>query len=232
MASRQLVEQFLDERSELKGAKKLATVLFADTVGSMEKTEGLSTEDVGSFLQPIKALMHEGVKRHEGIVTQVMGDGIMALFGFPIAREDDAVRAACAAIEIQQLFEQARSEGRFQKAREPHIRIGIHSGEVLMTAARNDLSVDLVVEGHTVNIASRIESLAKPGTACLTGQTLRLAEGLIHVQSLGQHLIDGHPVPIDLYELRGETGQSRYHAHQHSPWFLGRDGLCSGSTAR
>ncbi len=133
--------------------------------------------------------MMEAVHRYEGTVNQVMGDGIMALFGAPLALEDHALRACYAALAIQNSMRTYGEEARREQGVEVHARVGLNSGEVVVRTIGNDLKMDYSAIGQTTHLASRMEQMAASGTVRLTGSTLRLAEGFVQVESLG-------PVPI------------------------------------
>ena len=137
----------------------------------------------------------EAVHRYEGTVNQVMGDGIMALFGAPLAHEDHAARACYAALAMQTAMRQYAEEVRRSHGLEMQARVGLHSGEVVVRAIGNDLHMDYSAVGQTTHLAARMEQLATPGNIRLTAATLRLAEGLIQVKALGQFPVKDSPSP-------------------------------------
>ncbi|MEX2649662.1 MAG: alpha/beta fold hydrolase [Alphaproteobacteria bacterium] len=202
---RHLAERILAARETLVGERKEVTVLFADVQGSFALIEDLDPEQTAARLAPVVDAMIAAVHRFEGTVNKVQGDGIMALFGAPIAHEDHALRACYAALamrdEIAELCERTRrSEGY-----EALARVGVHSGEVVVRAIGTDLSVDYDAIGQTVHLASRLEQLALPGTIRLSAATHRLATGFVTVESLGPVPIKGLSEPIEVFELRGAT---------------------------
>ena len=171
--------------------------------------------------------MMEAVHRYEGTVNQVMGDGIMALFGAPVAHEDHAVRACYAAIDLQQAMRRLTEDLRRAHGVTVEVRVGLNSGEVVVRAISSDLRMDYTAVGQTTHLAARMEQLASPGTTFLTADTLRLAEGYIEVKPLGPMPVKGLPAPVDAYELRG-AGPRRTRlsaaAARGLTRFVGRDG--------
>ena len=179
------------------------TVLFADLKGSMELLADRDPEEARQILDPVLERMMAAVHRYEGTVNQVMGDGIMALFGAPIAHEDHAVRACYAALAMQEAIRRYSEEVRRVHGLEVQIRVGLHSGEVVVRAIGNDLHMDYSAIGQTTHLAARMEQLALPGHIRLTAETLRLAEGWMQVTPLGPVPVKGLPTPVEVYELVG-----------------------------
>src|SRR5262249_40235755 len=155
----------------------------------MELLADRDPEEARQLLDPVLEQMMQAVHRYEGTVNQVMGDGIMALFGAPLAHEDHAVRACYAALAMQDAIRRYSVEVRRTHRVEVQIRVGLNSGEVVVRAISNDLHMDYSAIGETSHLAARMEQLAPPGTIRLTATTLRLVEGLIRVTALG-------PVPV------------------------------------
>src|SRR3989475_920405 len=172
-----LAEKILTSRSALEGERKQVTVLFADLKGSLELLADRDPEEARQLLDPVLQRMMEAVHRYEGTVNQVMGDGIMALFGAPIAHEDHAVRACYAALAMQEAIRSYADQVRQTHQVEIQIRVGLNSGEVVVRAIGNDLHMDYSAIGQTTHLAARMEQLAPPGSILTTGETLRLAEG-------------------------------------------------------
>jgi class 3 adenylate cyclase len=160
-------------------------VLFADLKGSLELLADRDPEEARQLLDTVLQHMMAAVHRYEGTVNQVMGDGIMALFGAPIAHEDHAVRACYAALAMQEAIRRYSDEVRRVHGVEVQIRAGLNSGEVVVRAIGNDLHMDYSAIGQTTHLAARMEQLALPGTIRLTTTTLRLAEGWVQVTPLG-----------------------------------------------
>ena len=200
---KQLAERILTSRSSLEGERKQVTVLFADLKGSMELLAGRDPEDARRILDPVLECMMEAVHHYEGTVNQVMGDGIMALFGAPLAQEDHAVRACYAALRMHQAVGRYADELRRTQALEVNIRAGLNSGEVVVRSIGSDLRMDYSAIGQTTHLAARMEQLARPGTTLLTPETLRLAEGFVQVRPLGAMPVKGMPQPLEVFELAG-----------------------------
>ena len=180
-----LREKILTARAALEGERKQVTVLFADLKDSTELIRGLDPEAAQQLLDPALQRMMEAVHRFEGTVNQVLGDGIMALFGAPIAHEDHALRACYAALAMQTAMRAYTEEVRRTHGLELRMRVGLNSGEVVVRAIGNDLHMDYSAVGETTHLAARMEQLATPGTIRLTAATLRLVEGLVQVNGPG-----------------------------------------------
>ena len=201
-----LAEKILTSRSALEGERKQVTVLFADVKGSMELLADRDPEEARKILDPVLERMMEAVHRYEGTVNQVMGDGIMALFGAPIAHEDHAVGACYAALRMQDAIRRYTEEVRRTHGVEVQIRVGINSGEVVVRSIGSDLNMDYTAVGQTTHLAGRMEQLATPGSIRLTAETLSLAEGYVHVKPLGPIPVKGLAEPVEVYELTGAAG--------------------------
>jgi class 3 adenylate cyclase/tetratricopeptide (TPR) repeat protein len=198
-----LAEKILISRSALEGERKLVSVLFADLKGSMELLADRDPEEARKLLDPVLERMMEAVHRYEGTVNQVMGDGIMALFGAPVAHEDHAVRACYAALDMQAAMRRYAEEVRRAHGISLEIRVGLNSGAVVVRAIGSDLHMDYTAVGQTTHLAARMEQLATGGRTLLTADTLRLAEGYVEVTPLGPVPVKGMDVPVDVYELVG-----------------------------
>src|SRR6516162_1458986 len=198
-----LAEKILTSRSALEGERKQVTVLFADLKGSLELLADRDPEEARKLLDSVVERMMEAVHRYEGTVNQVMGDGIMALFGAPLAHEDHAVRAGYAALRIQGTVRHYAEEMRRLQGLPTHIRIGLNSGEVVVRSIGSDLRMDYTAVGQTVHLAARMEQVAMPGSILMTAQTLRLAEGYLQVRPLGSVHVKGLGEPVEAYEVSG-----------------------------
>jgi class 3 adenylate cyclase/tetratricopeptide (TPR) repeat protein len=198
-----LAERILHARSSLEGERKQVTVLFADMKGSMELLADRDPEEARRILDPVLERMMEAVHHYEGTVNNAMGDGIMALFGAPLAHEDHAVRACYAALRMQEAIRRHTAELRRSHGLEVQIRVGLNSGEVVVGSIGGDLRMDYTAIGQTTHLAARMEQLATPGTIRLTGETLRLAEGWIRVKPLGPMPVKGLGEPVEVHELIG-----------------------------
>jgi class 3 adenylate cyclase len=204
-----LAEQILTSRSALEGERKQVTVLFADIKDSTELIRDLDPEEARTLLDPALQAMMEAVHRYEGTVNQVLGDGIMALFGAPLAHEDHAVRACYAALAMQAAMRHYAEEVRRSQGLELQMQVGLNSGEVVVRAIGNDLHMDYSAVGQTTHLAARMEQLAPPGSIRLTAATLRLMEGMVRVNSLGPVPVKGLAQPVEVFELVGASAIRR-----------------------
>src|SRR4029453_16766223 len=200
-----LAEKIFTSRTALEGERKQVTVLFADLKGSTELIEGLDPEEARKLLDPALHVMMDAVHRYEGTVNQVLGDGIMALFGAPVAHEDHAVRACYAALAMQAAMRRYAEGVRRTQGLEGLLRVGLHSGEVVVRTISNDLYMNYSGVGLTTNLAARMEQLAPPGTIRVTAAPLRRAEGAVRVNALGPIPVKGLAEPVDVFELVGAT---------------------------
>jgi class 3 adenylate cyclase/tetratricopeptide (TPR) repeat protein len=220
-----LAEKILTSKSAIEGERKQVTVLFADLKSSLELLADRDPEEARQLLDPVLERLMAAVHRYEGTVNQVMGDGIMALFGAPIAHEDHAVRACYAALAMQEAIRRYSEEVRRGHGVEVQIRVGLNSGEVVVRAIGNDLHMDYSAIGQTTHLAARMEQLAPPGTIRLTAETLRLAEGWVQVTPLGPVPVKGLPAPVEVCELVGagpaRTRLQAFAARRLTP-FVGR----------
>jgi class 3 adenylate cyclase/tetratricopeptide (TPR) repeat protein len=208
-----LAERIINSKAALEGERKQVTVLFADLKGSMELLADRDPEEARKILDPVLQLMMEAVHRYEGTVNQVMGDGIMALFGAPLAHEDHAVRACYAALRMQESVKRYADEARRAHGVNVQIRVGLNSGEVVVRAIGSDLHMDYTAVGQTTHLAARMEQLADPGAVLITADTLALVEGYIEVKPLGPVPVKGLELPVEIYEvLRASTVRSRFQA--------------------
>jgi len=179
-----LAEKILISKAALEGERKQVTVLFADLKGSMELLADRDPEEARKLLDPVLELMMDAVHRYEGTVNQVMGDGIMALFGAPLAHEDHAVRACYAALRMQESVRQYAEGVRRDEGVSIQIRVGLNSGDVVVRAIGSDLRMDYTAVGQTTHLAARMEQLAAPGSIVIAPDTLRLAGGYVAVKPL------------------------------------------------
>ena len=208
-----IAEKILSSKSALEGERKRVTVLFADLKASLELLADRDPEGVRTLLDPVLEQMMEAVHCYEGTVNQVMGDGIMALFGAPVAHEDHAVRACYAALRMQEAVQRYSADLRRTHGVEVRIRVGLNSGDVVVRSIGSDLHVDYTAVGHTTRLAARMEELAAAGTIRLTTATLRLAEGLVQVIPLGPVPVAGLSQPTEIFELIGaSTARTRLEA--------------------
>jgi class 3 adenylate cyclase/tetratricopeptide (TPR) repeat protein len=204
-----LAEKILHSRAALEGERKQVTVLFADLKGSMELLADRDPEEARQLLDPVLERMMAAVHRYEGTVNQVMGDGIMALFGAPLAHEDHAVRGCYAALAMQAVVKQYAAEVQWTHGVPIHIRVGLNAGEVVVRSIGSDLHMDYTAVGQTTHLAARMEQMAMPGSILLTPAVLGLVEGFIQVSTLGPVQVKGLEAPVDVYELVGASGIQR-----------------------
>jgi class 3 adenylate cyclase/tetratricopeptide (TPR) repeat protein len=223
---RHLAERILSSRSALEGERKQVTVLFADVKGSMELAEGIDPEAWHGILDRFFGILTEGVHRFEGTVNQYTGDGIMALFGAPIAHEDHAQRACYAALWLRDALRAYADELRLERGLNFSVRMGLNSGEVVVGKIGDDLRMAYTAQGHAVGLAQRMEQLAEPGKVLLTEETGRLVAGYFALRELGATRLKGHAEPVHVLELEGvgphRTRLDRSRARGLSK-FVGRD---------
>src|SRR5262245_44878211 len=180
-----LAEKILTSRRAMEGERKQVTVLFADLTGNTELIRDLDPEAAQQLLDTALQQMMDAVHRFEGTVNDVAGDGLIAMFGAPIAHEDHALRACYAALAMQAAMRRYAEEVRRTQGLEVLLRVGLNSGGVLVRTIGNDLYMNYSGVGLTTNLAARMEQLAPPGTIRVTAATLRLVEGLVQVTALG-----------------------------------------------
>ena len=171
----------------------------------MELLADRDPEEARQLLDAVLERMMTAVHRYEGTVNQIMGDGIMALFGAPLAHEDHAVRACYAALAMQAALRRYSEEVQRTQGLAVHFRVGLNAGEVVVRAIHNDLHMDYSAIGQTVHLAARMERLATPGSILLPAAMLRLVERLVRVQALGPMPVKGLAKPVEVFELIGVT---------------------------
>jgi class 3 adenylate cyclase/tetratricopeptide (TPR) repeat protein len=221
-----LTEMIVMSKAALEGERKQITVLFADVKGSMELIADRDPEEARKVLDPVLERMMESVHRYEGTVSEVLGDGIVALFGAPLAHEDHGIRACYAALRMQDAVKRYAQEVQRTHGLPIQIRVGLNSGEVVVRTIGNELRMDYTAVGHTTHLAARMEQAAMPGSTLITASTLRLAEGYVHVKALGKIQIKGLSEPVEAYELTGaEPARTRLQAaaSRGLTRFVGRD---------
>lgn len=199
-----LAQKIRASRSVVEGERKVVTVLFCDLAGSTAIAERLDPEEYRELLEQYVALGFAAIYRYEGTVNQLAGDGMMALFGAPIAHEDAPERAILAALALQQAM--GELSGRLLRSRgfELHARIGIHTGPVVVGTVGNDLKMDYTAIGDTTNLAARLETLALPGTILISEQTASLVRGLFELRAVGPFEVKGKSEPVIAYEVRAQ----------------------------
>ena len=194
-------------RAALEGERKQVTVLFADVMESMELAERTDPEEWRRVMNRLFSILCEGVHRFEGTVDKFTGDGIMALFGAPVAHEDHARRACSAALYLQRGLAAYADDLRPQGL-SLSIRMGLNSGVVVVGAIGEDLTMEYTAVGHTVGLAQRMEQLATPDAIYVSGQTASLVEGYLALDDLGEFEVKGASGPLRVFELTG-VGSAR-----------------------
>lgn len=198
-----LADKVLTSRGALEGEKKQVTILFADVKGSMDLAGQLDPEVWHTILDRFFEILSEGVHRFEGTVNQYTGDGIMALFGAPIAHEDHARRACYAALHLRDSLSEYALEQRRERGLNFAVRMGINSGEVVVGKIGDDLRMDYTAQGLTVGLAQRMEQLAEPGRIYLTDHAARNAEGFFELDDMGEFNVKGVSGPMHVFDLQG-----------------------------
>jgi class 3 adenylate cyclase len=191
------------ERIEVDGERKQVTVLFADVQGSMDLAEQHDAEQWRRIMQRFFSILADDVHRFEGTVDKFTGDGIMAVFGAPVAHEDHARRACYAALQMLDDISEYAAELRRGEGLSFSTRIGINSGEVVAGAIGEGGDAGYTAIGHTVGLAQRMEALAEPGKAYLTEAAADLARGFLELEDLGEFEIKGASRPVRVFELAG-----------------------------
>src|SRR5262249_6034727 len=198
-----LAQKIRPGRTALQGERKHVTVLFADVIGSMELAEQSDPEEWQRIMDRFFSILCDGVHRFEGTVDKFTGDGIMAIFGAPIAHEDHARRACYAALHLQRELAAYAAELRRALGLNFSVRMGLNSGEVVVGAIGDEGQMEYTALGHTVGLAQRMEQLAEPGKAYLTQHTASLVEGYLALSDLGEFQLKGSSAPLGVHELTG-----------------------------
>jgi predicted ATPase/class 3 adenylate cyclase len=200
-----LADKILTTRSALEGERKVVTVLFADVADSSALAQELDAEKLHLLMDRVLQLAADAVHRHEGTVNSYLGDGLMALFGAPIALEDHAVRAAHAALTIQETMRSHNPEIQREYGVVVELRIGLNTGSVVVGRIGDDLRMDYTANSNVVHLASRMQSLAEPGTIVITGDTREAVAGGVEAERLGPVEIKGQREPVVVYKITGRA---------------------------
>jgi len=203
-----LADKIRQSKAAVEGERKQVTVLFADVKGSMELAESLDPEAFSKIMSRFFAILTEGVERFEGFVDKFTGDGIMALFGAPIAHEDHAQRACYAALHLKDEIARYATELKREHGLSFSTRMGLNSGEVVVGSISEDLRMDYTAQGHTVGLAQRMENLAEPNTCFVSANTAAQARGYFDLEDLGEFRVKGVANPMRVHRLNG-MGTSR-----------------------
>ena len=198
-----LAEKILTSRSALEGERKQVTILFADVRGSTELASELDPEEWHGIMDRFFQILAEGVHRFEGTVNEYRGDGIMALFGAPIAHEDHAQRACYSALHLRDALRRYADELRIGKGISFSVRMGLDSGEVVVGKIGDDLRMDYTALGHAANLAARMEQIAEPGRIYVAEATAQMCQGFFVLRDLGRHEVRGLSQPVGVFELEG-----------------------------
>ncbi|MGD9241440.1 MAG: adenylate/guanylate cyclase domain-containing protein, partial [Desulfobacterales bacterium] len=223
-----LTEKILSQRDRIEGERKQVTVMFCDMEGFTPLSEILGIEDAYSIMDEVYEILIHKVHGYEGTVNEMTGDGIMALFGAPIALEDAPQRAIRSSLAIHRELAIFSDQLKHEKNDVPPIkmRIGIHTGPVVVGTVGNDLRVEFKAVGDTVNLASRMEGQAQPGTTYVTDDTFKITEGLFRFEALGEKEIKGKKKPIKVYRaIAPSTSRTRFDvsAERGLTPFVGRE---------
>ena len=223
-----ITEKVLSQRDKIEGERKHVTVMFCDMKGYTSLSEKLGPEEAYTVMDQVYEILIHKVHDYEGTVNEMTGDGVMALFGAPIALEDAPQRAIRSAMAIHREMTRFNERMKQEKADFPPIkmRVGIHTGPVVVGTLGNDLRVEFKAVGDTVNLASRMESLAEPGTTYVSGDTFSITEGLFRFESLGERMVKGKGKPLQIYRVISPTSRrTRFEVNAErglSP-FVGRE---------
>jgi len=203
-----LADKILTSRSSIEGERKLVTVFFADVANFTSLSEKLDPEDAHNIMDGAFQILMDNIHRFEGTINQFTGDGVMALFGAPLAHEDHALRACHAALAIQNDLKAYGAKLKNTYGLDFLMRIGINSGPVVVGSIGDDLRMDYTAIGNTTNLASRMETLANPGCILVSTSTHRLARDFFRFESIGSVRIKGLTTPQEAYQLikTGEVG--------------------------
>jgi len=208
-----LTEKILSQRDRIEGERKQVTVMFCDMEGFTPLSELLGIEEAYSIMDQVYEILIHKVHDYDGTVNEMTGDGIMALFGAPIALEDAPQRAIRSSLAIHR--EMTKFSDKLKQERKDilpiKMRIGIHTGPVVVGTVGNDLRVEFKAVGDTVNLASRMEGLADPETTYIAEDTFKLTEGLFRFEALGEKDVKGKKDPIKVYRvIAPSTSRTRF----------------------
>ena len=204
-----LAEKILTSRSALEGERKQVTVLFADVADSSQLVQEVDPEVMHQVMDQVLRLMAEAVHRYEGTVNQYLGDGLMALFGAPVALEDHALRAVQAGLALQETIRGYNAQLQRDHGVQIRLRLGLNTGLVVVGRIGDDLRMDYTAVGNTTHLAARLQSLAEPGTMLLTEATHRLVEGYVHSEALGPMEVRGQHGPVTVYRVIARRRRTR-----------------------
>src|SRR6266852_7246275 len=188
----------------LDGERKTVTALFADIKGSMDLMEDLDPEEARAIVDPAIRLMIDAAHRYDGYVVQSTGDGIFALFGAPVAHEDHPQRALYGAVRMQEEVKRYAEKLRAEKGVNLQVRVGVNTGEVVVRSIRtDDAHTEYTPIGHSTSLASRLQTLASPGSIAISETVRNLVEGYFALKPLGPARIKGVSGAVNVYEVTG-----------------------------
>ncbi len=204
-----LAEKILTSRSALEGERKQVTVLFGDVADSSQLAQQVDPEVMHQVMDQVLRLMAEAVHRYEGTVNQYLGDGLMALFGAPVALEDHALRAVQAGLALQETISGYNAQLQRDHEVQIRLRLGLNTGLVVVGRIGDDLRMDYTAVGNTTHLAARLQALAEPGTMLITEATHRLVEGYVHSEALGPVEVRGQHGPVTIYRVIARRRRTR-----------------------
>ena len=196
-----LADKILKTRSTIEGERKLVTVLFADVANYTSISEKLDPEEVHEIMDGCLKIVMDEIHRYEGTIDKFTGDGVMALFGAPLAHEDHAQRACYAALAIQRVIKEYGEIIKKEYRAEFKMRVGLNSGSVIVGAVGNDLRMDYTAIGDTTNLASRMQSMSKPGNVLVSIDTYRIAGDFFKFEPIGKVRVKGKEIDLEVYQL-------------------------------
>jgi len=200
-----LADKILTARQSIEGERKLVTVLFADVANYTAMSEKLDPEEVHQIMDGCFKILMDEVHKYEGTVDKFTGDGMMALFGAPVAHEDHAQRACYAALGIQKALEPYADKVKKESKVDFRMRLGLNSGPVIVGAVGSDLRMDYTAVGDTVNLASRMQTMAQPGTVLVSRDVHKMTRDFFKFKSLGKLAVKGKEEPVEAYQLLEAT---------------------------
>ena len=200
-----LADKILSSSKSLEGERKLVTVLFADVANYTSISEKLDPEEVRQIMDGCFKIIMDSVYRFEGTIDKFTGDGVMALFGAPLAHEDHAQRACYAALEMQRALKEYGVKVKEDCGFDFKIRVGLNSGPVIVGGVGNDLKMDYTAVGDTVNLASRMQTMAEPASVLIGTDTQRMVRDFFEFETLGKKPVKGKEQPVEAYRLLRAT---------------------------
>jgi len=222
-----LTQKILSQKDRIEGERRHVTIMFVDMKGFTPLAESLGPEETFSLMDQVFEILIHKVHEYEGTVNELRGDGVLALFGAPIALEDAPQRAIRSALAMHREMTKFSETIKAQKGIPSIVlRVGINTGPVVVGTPGNDLRVQFTAVGDTINMAARMEQMAEPGTTYITEDTFRLTEGFFRFEALGEKQVKGKEKPLKVYRvIAPSTRRTRFDvsAERGLTRFLGRD---------